>query len=99
MKHASNGKLAILHEKELVLNKQDTANMLSAVEVVRNIMSSLNTLPSLGGMLNTNIPNNTTEQRVEINATFPGVTTVLDIEQALLGLADSAYQYANKYQY
>ena len=41
----SNGKLAILHEKEIVLNKEDTKNILSAVKVVRgldNIINSLN---------------------------------------------------------
>jgi hypothetical protein len=31
----SEGKLAILHEKELVLNKEDTANMLAAVGMIR----------------------------------------------------------------
>lgn len=31
----SNGRLAILHEKELVLNKEDTANILTAVSAIR----------------------------------------------------------------
>jgi len=30
------GKLAILHEKELVLNKDDTENFLKALEIVKN---------------------------------------------------------------
>jgi TP901 family phage tail tape measure protein len=34
-----NGKLAMLHSKEIVLNKEDTANLLSAVESVRSITS------------------------------------------------------------
>ena len=33
------GKMAVLHEKELVLNKEDTANMLDAVSAVRDISS------------------------------------------------------------
>ena len=33
------GKLAMLHSKEIVLNKEDTANLLSAVESVRSITS------------------------------------------------------------
>lgn len=33
------GKIAMLHEKELVLNKDDTANMLDAVSAVRDISS------------------------------------------------------------
>lgn len=48
--HSSQGKLAILHEKELVLNKEDTANMLKMLEVSRemldlvqsNVLSTLN---------------------------------------------------------
>lgn len=36
-----NGKLALLHEKELVLNKDDTKNMLSAVSIVRDIGPSI----------------------------------------------------------
>ena len=34
------GKLAVLHEKELVLNKEDTANILQAVSAIRNITGS-----------------------------------------------------------
>lgn len=43
------GKLAILHEKELVLNKVDTKNILSAVDMVRKFQSMLPKLklPSL----------------------------------------------------
>lgn len=36
--NTSEGKMAMLHEKELVLNKDDTKNMLSAVSVVREIV-------------------------------------------------------------
>ena len=35
-----NGRLAILHQKELVLNADDTSNMLKAVEVVRQLFNS-----------------------------------------------------------
>jgi len=45
------GKLAILHEKELLLNKDDTANILAAVSLMRHINSALN--PALS---NLNIP-------------------------------------------
>jgi hypothetical protein len=37
----NSGKLAVLHEKELVLNKQDTANLLTSVEILRNIINTL----------------------------------------------------------
>ena len=93
------GKWAILHQKELVLNRNDTENMLSAVEIVRDIMSNINKLSSLGNGISSNAFNNSVEQRVEISATFPGVTTALEIERALTELADNAYQYSNRYKY
>ena len=37
----SNGRLAILHEKELVLNAEDTKNILDAVAMVRNMQDNL----------------------------------------------------------
>ena len=36
--NSSDGRLAVLHEKELVLNKNDTANMLKIVQASRNII-------------------------------------------------------------
>lgn len=36
-----NGKLAILHEKELVLNEDDTKNILDTVNIIRNVDSSI----------------------------------------------------------
>ena len=38
------GKIAMLHEKELVLNKTDTQNILDAVSIVRNLTSGLSSL-------------------------------------------------------
>ena len=74
--------------------------MLSAVEVVRDIMSGIDSLPSIGkGVINSNYDNNTIDQRVEINATFPGVTEAIEIKQALEQLADNAYQEAHRYKY
>lgn len=42
---SNNGKLAILHQKELVLNAKDTENMLQAVKTLRNL-GNLDTLLS-----------------------------------------------------
>lgn len=94
-----NGKWAILHKKELVLNAEDTENILSAVDIVRDIMSGLNTLPSLGKNVIKDSTNNTVEQRVEISATFPGVTEAIEIKRALEQLADNAYQVTGTYKY
>lgn len=74
--------------------------MLSTVELVRDIMSGLkSTNSSLGKTISQSNLSDTIEQRVEINATFPGVTTALEIERALTELADNAYQYSNRYKY
>ena len=38
---SSEGKLAVLHEKELVLNADDTSNFLSAINTIRTLSSSV----------------------------------------------------------
>lgn len=73
--------------------------MLSAVELVRDIMSNVNNLPSSNQLISQNNPKETIQQRVEINATFPGVTEAIEIKQALEQLADNAYQTVNQYKY
>lgn len=73
--------------------------MLSVVELVRDIMSGINSIPSMGGMIGSSNYGNTVDQRVEINATFPGVTEAIEIKQALEQLADDAYQEAHRYSY
>jgi hypothetical protein len=37
----SGGKLAMLHEKELVLNKHDTENLLLTIDTLRGILSTI----------------------------------------------------------
>lgn len=93
MSDYKNGRLAVLHQKELVLNADDTQNILDAVNVMRALVS-----PGAINLNKTSARNasDTIEQRVEVNATFPGVTTITDIEQALTHIADNAYQYAAK---
>jgi hypothetical protein len=49
----SQGKLAMLHEKEIVLNKNDTSNFLKAINFTRDFFSNIK-LPDLSGFkLNT----------------------------------------------
>jgi hypothetical protein len=38
----SEGKLAMLHEKELILNADDTTNFLASLEVLREIINTIN---------------------------------------------------------
>lgn len=104
----SKGKLAVLHEKELVLNKEDTSNILSAVDMVRNLDSVfqslndslLNRLSNLVSNLNNNFGNINTgeekilEQKVQIDATFPNVKDSREIEDAFNNLINYASQYA-----
>jgi hypothetical protein len=54
-------------------------------------------LSSMNGLTNglTSSYNPITEQRVEIQASFPNATDAEDIRQALIGLSDRAYQYAH----
>jgi len=73
--------MAILHEKELVLNQSDTQNLLNSVQILRdlannaqiNIASKLGDLGSFGNSIFEN--QETLEQNVQISATFPNVNS------------------------
>lgn len=101
---AKNGKLAYLHQKELVLNENDTKNLLAAIEIVRGLTDSLknSSLAQLSGGLSSfagsTVAPETIEQRVSIEASFPNVKDSSEIETALLGLSDQAYQWAHRYR-
>lgn len=87
----------MLHQKELVLNSSDTQNILQAVEMVRAMTDTVKVLNGIGSIKGTGfnkIGGDTIEQRVEITAEFPSVQNSNEIENALLSLADSAYQYS-----
>lgn len=101
----SEGKLAILHQKELVLNANDTANMLAAVQVVRTLDETLGDIglalaaqsaipaikPSLGKISN---QNDIVDQNVRIEANFPNVTDKYEIQEAINNLVNLASQKA-----
>lgn len=107
----SEGRLAMIHEKELILNKTDTPNILSAVSIVRDIGGLLNSL--MGGLYNRvaiNTPSvstfsndvikeaKTVDQKVQIEAHFHDATTAQEIETAFTNLINVASQraYENK---
>ena len=48
----NSGKLAMLHEKELVLNKDDTSNILKAVNAIREVVQAANTSKISNNLLN-----------------------------------------------
>ena len=99
----SEGRLAYLHQKELVLNAEDTVNMLTSVGILRQIASiiDLNALASAGGfisLMSSGVGGNqgTLQQEVHIEASFPAVTDKNQIEEAFGDLVNLAAQYANR---
>ena len=100
----SEGKLAMLHEKELVLNKQDTENVLKIVSIVRDLSAALDekayyaSLAQLQASQLYQVTSNgeTFEQTVTIHAEFPNASSASEIETALNNLVNSASQYSNR---
>ena len=107
----SNGKLAILHEKELVLNPNDTSNLLEALKIAKeNYMQSIQTqrlqslyeqqmIASTEQLTSAAFQNNTDslQQDVTIHAEFPNVTERNEIAEAFKTLVNEASQFANRY--
>lgn len=97
------GRVALLHQKELVLNAEDTKNILSAVDLVRGIMRSVSGLnmamqdglPSTGRFSSLTNNNNGMNQSVIINADFPAVSDAQEIKQAFNNLINIASQKAS----
>ena len=97
------GRLAVLHEKELVLNKTDTANILQAVDMIRTLENALsasmleNILSKMGGNGNPLAALDLAkdlnlEQNVHITAEFPNATDKSEIEAAFDELLNLATQ-------
>jgi hypothetical protein len=105
------GRLGILHQKELVLNERDTANMLSAVNAIRDIAGLNDSISSAiassigrmivdvvaagGGGYNTNTSNNDSKV-FNITAEFPNANDVQTIRDAILSLPNLASQYIHE---
>ena len=102
----ASGKLAFLHEKELVLNKEDTENILAAVGIIRSIESALDSraLTMQGQMISMlsgytpTIPQTTSDKTVTnyFDVAFPNATSSSEIEEALRNLANNADQWAER---
>lgn len=95
------GKLAVLHEKELVLNKDDTENILSTVDIVRGISDSISDnlsalaasqTPTLSNPLPQEKEPDTLQQEVHITAEFPNATDKDEIMAAFDNLVNVASQ-------
>lgn len=107
----NDGRLAILHQKELVLNQDDTRNMLGAVNILRQMAGSIGDQLASNASLAaynaghslSNVPiglsggsAGVVQQVVSIDATFPDVKSAYEIELALNNIVNDAAQYASK---
>ena len=98
------GRVAVVHQKELILNEDDTSNFLSAIELTRMMLETIDLNArqaslGLGGLIASTIKEDNTqtlEQQVHITAEFPGITDHYEVENALTNLVNRAAQYANR---
>lgn len=100
------GRLAMLHQKEIVLNQMDTVNILAAVDAVRSVATQLkngafdaiiSNIRDYGKMFDsTSVTDGELEQNVHIDASFPNVYNAEDVRDALLSLNEVASQYASR---
>ena len=98
------GRLAVLHEKELVLNAQDTENILTAANVIRQLadiidLEALHSSQGFGmsfSQASLSSSAGQLEQMVTIEAHFPAVQDRNEIEEAFNNLINTASQYANR---
>lgn len=98
----ASGKLAVLHQKELVLNQEDTENFLNAVKIVRMISQGIDLRAAAGnygpglGSPSFSAGNSAFEQQVTITAEFPNATDHSEIEQAFDDLMNRAAQFVGR---
>lgn len=98
------GRLAFLHQKEIVLNARDTENLLAAVDMIRQIsqtidLNALSASQGLNSLLYAGTVKDhkeTIEQEVTIHAEFPNATNHSEIEEAFNNIVNMASQYANR---
>ena len=92
----------MLHQKEIILNADDTTNLLSAVSIIRDIVQMIDLQAMQHSGFNISSPSigftgsEMLEQAVHIEASFPGVTDRNEIEEAFNNLINTASQYANR---
>ena len=99
----SSGRLAVLHQKELVLNSDDTANMLQAVTAIRDLTKLNDSIDSaiaasIGQMALSLVANNGSNIRSasgnsNTTAEFPNASDVESIREAILSLPNLASQF------
>lgn len=92
------GKLAVLHKKELVLNAHDTENMLNMMQIARDVIAAAgpNMMSPSAGRYYSTAASDILEQNVHIEANFPNVESASEIKEALNNLVNLAAQRANR---
>ena len=98
------GRLAMLHQKEIVLNAHDTENFLAAIGIVRDISDQIeknaiamqyqdqfNNYKAMVGN-----GKDTLQQEVHITAEFPNATDRFEIEEAFRTLTNQASQFIHQ---
>ena len=96
------GKLAVLHEKEIVLNKQDTENLLNTISILDRVIRNIDVSAAAASQARTLTPStivkegDTLQQEVTIHAEFPNATDHNEIEEAFNTLINRASQYVNR---
>ena len=97
------GKLAMLHQKEIVLNADDTVNLLDSIQLLRSILTTIDLQAAnaqFASLLSSSYFTPTTsevlEQNVHIDAHFDSVTDRNEIVEAFNTLVNRASQYANR---
>ena len=97
-----NGKLAILHKKEIVLNEDDTKNMLRMVEIARNSAKMQDFYNNALTSMNLKYPSlakNETEKCGDVynvTAEFPNANDVTTIKNAILSLPNIVTQQVHE---
>jgi len=85
------GKFAMLHQKEIVLNKEDTSNILAAVQIMRDYAGQLGSVMGSRSIFNNKSSNEA--KTTVINASFPNVSVADEIKKAFESMSNEAIQY------
>lgn len=100
----ADGRMAMLHEKEIVLNRHDTENFLDALSILREL--NLSTMAQISrfemplsasqNSILQQLASQPIEQNVTIQAEFPNATDKDEIKEAFNDLINLATQYVHQ---
>jgi TP901 family phage tail tape measure protein len=82
--------MAYLHKKEVILNKEDTRNVLNAVKIMRKFTTSMKDKIDFKNLSKASGSN----QSVTIHSNFPNVSSAEEIKKAFAAMSNEALQYA-----